>query len=245
MFRCTCLLVLFAVIPMAHAQPGGAKQKKDLADMQGVWRLIGFEIDGNEAFLQEHKQLRLVIKGDKVYYGGDALAKLTLDPAANPKCLDFAFVKGDRVLEGIYQVEKDRLKICLGMADGGIKDRPLKFGHKDIDKYRTLILVRDKPGTEMDGAAGFVGVQLRIDDKTKEIQVIDTIKDSPAQKAGFKKDDVLLKVGNDATGDLQQTVNQVRQLKPGSTATIQIRRAGKEMEIKVKVGVAPLPFLGS
>src|SRR5262245_462777 len=241
----TCLLLFFAVASLAHAQPDGAKLKKELADLQGVWRLIGFEVDGKEAFLQEQKQLRWVIKGDKIFYGGDELARLTLDPAATPKCLDLGLVKSKRVHEGIYQLEKDRLKICVGLMTEGVKERPLSFDNKGIEKFRTLLFVRDKPGTELEGAAGFVGVQLRADDKTKEIQVVDTIKDSPAEKAGLKKDDILLKVGNDATGDLQQTINLVRQLKPGSDAILRVRRAGKEQDVTVKVGVAPFLFLDS
>jgi uncharacterized protein (TIGR03067 family) len=245
MFFRTCLLLIFASASLAHAQPPGGKNKKELAELQGVWRLIGFEIDGQEAFLQEHKQLRWVIKDDKVFYGGDELAKLTLDPATNPKCLDFARANSKLVHEGIYKLDKDRLKICVGMMADGVKERPLQFGHKDTDKYRTLLFERDKPGTELEGAAGFVGVQLRADDKTKEVQIIDTIKDSPAQKAGFKKDDVLLKVGGDAVEDLQQSVDLVRQLKPGSKAILRVRRAGKEQDISVKVGVAPFVILDS
>ena len=239
-----CLLLFFAAA-LAHAQPAENMIKKELAEMQGVWRLIGFEVDGNEAFLQEHKQIRWVIRDDKVLYGGDVLAKLTLDPAANPKCLDLGFVKSKRVHEGIYKLDKDRLKICVGVMTEGVKERPLKFDNQGIDKYRTMLFVRDKPGTELEGAAGFVGVQLRIDAKTKEIQIVDTIKDSPAQRAGLKKDDVLLKVGGDAAADLQRTVNLVRQLKPGSDAVLRVRRVGKEQDITVKVGVAPFLFLDS
>jgi uncharacterized protein (TIGR03067 family) len=236
------LFLFFAACSLAHAQPEGAKVKKELAELQGVWRLVGFEADGKEAFLQEHKQLRWVIKDDKVFYGGEQLAKLTLHPAANPKGLDLGLVQSKRVHEGIYKLDRDRLKICVGMMTDGVKERPLKFGHEDIEKFRTLLFERDKPGTEFEGAAGFVGVQLRTDDKTKEIRVVDAIKGSPAQKAGFKKDDILLKVANDAVDDLQQAVNLVRQLKPGMDAVLRVRRTGKEQDITVRVGVAPFLF---
>jgi C-terminal processing protease CtpA/Prc len=108
-----------------------------------------------------------------------------------------------------------------------------------------MLFERDKPGTELEGAAGFVGVQLRADDITKEINIVDTIKDSPAQKAGLKKADVLLKVGNDAAEGLQQTVELVRQLRPGSKAVLRVRRAGKEQDVTVKVGAAPFLCLES
>lgn len=239
----TCLLLFLIAVPFAHAQPDNAKLKKELAELQGVWRLIGFEVDGKEAYLMEDKQPRWVIKGDKVLYGGEELAKLTLDAAAMPRCVDLAFMKSQRVHEGIYAVDKDRLKICVGVMTEGVKDRPLSFDTKGIDKYRTMLFARDKVGTEFDGVPGFVGVQLRVDDKAMEIQIVETIKDSPAEKAGLKKDDIILKVGNEAADGLQETVNLVRQIRPGSETVIRIRRDAKEQDIKLKVGVAPFLYL--
>jgi uncharacterized protein (TIGR03067 family) len=239
----TCLLLSLIVASIAHAQPENAKLKKELAELQGVWRLTGFEVDGKELFLMEEKQSHWVIKGDKILWGGEDLATLMLDSAANPKCIDLGFVKSKRVHEGIYKLDKDRLKICVGVMADGVKDRPLSFDTKGIDKYRTMIFVRDKAGTEFDGVPGFVGVQLRVEEKSKEIQVVDTIKDSPAEKAGLKKDDFLLKVGNDAAEGLEQTVNLVRQIRPGAETVLRIRRDGKEQDIKLKVGVAPFQIL--
>ncbi|HVS39172.1 MAG TPA: TIGR03067 domain-containing protein [Gemmataceae bacterium] len=238
----TCLLLCFAAISAADDKSDAAKLKADLADLQGVWRLIGFEVDGQEALLQEHKQLRWVIKEDNVFYGGEELAKLTLVPAAMPKCLDLGLLKSKGVLEAIYQRDEDRLKICVNISADGVKERPSRFDNEGIEKFRTLLFVRDKPGTELEGAAGFVGVQLRADEQTKEIQIVETIKDGPAEKAGLNKDDVLLKVSGDAAADLKQTVNLLRQFKPGSDAVLRVRRAGKEQDITIKVGVAPFLF---
>jgi uncharacterized protein (TIGR03067 family) len=227
---------------LSHSQAAEGDNKKAIAELQGVWKLVGFQVEGKEAYLQEHKQLRWVIKDDKVLYGGEQLAKLEIDPSPNPKCIDLVLAKTKRVHEGIYKLVGDRLTICVGLTTEGVKERPLKFDNEDIEKFRTLLFVRDKPGSELEGAAGFVGIQLRMDDATKQIQVVDTIKDSPAQKAGLKKDDVLLKVSSNAAADLQQTVNVMRQLKPGSDAVLRIRRAGTEQDITVKVSVAPFLF---
>jgi uncharacterized protein (TIGR03067 family) len=237
------LLTALAVAPLAQAQPAGDRITMELAQMQGVWRLVGFEVDGKDAYLQDDRQPRWVIKGNKVHWGGEELATLTLDPATAPKCLDLAFVNTKRVHEGIYQLDKDRFKICVGVITEGVKERPPGFDTKGIDKFRTLIFTRDKAGNELEGVPGFVGVQLRLDDKTKEVVIELALKGSPAEKAGFKKDDVILKVGDSAAEDLQQTVNLVRQIKPGSDAVLRIRRAGKEEDIKLKVGVAPFGYL--
>jgi uncharacterized protein (TIGR03067 family) len=240
-----CLFIICATAGLTYAQPEEGKLKKERAQLQGVWRIIGFEVDGKEIYLQEQKQIRWVIKDDKVFYGHDELGKFTLDLAATPRCLDLTMIGNKRLYEGIYQLDKDRLKICFGLMADGVKERPTKFDTGSLDKFRTILFVRDKPGTELDGAAGFVGIQLRLDDKSKEVQVVDAIKGSPAAKAGLKKDDVLLKVAGDAPEDLQNAVQLVRQLRPGSDVIVRVRRGDKERDIKVKVGVAPFLFLES
>jgi uncharacterized protein (TIGR03067 family) len=90
-------LLIFATIPLVHAQPVPGKLAKEVAELQGVWRLVGFDVDGKEALLPERRQIRWVIKNDKVYYGHEELAGLTLDAGAKPRCLDFAMVNSKRV----------------------------------------------------------------------------------------------------------------------------------------------------
>ena len=69
------------------------------------------------------------------------------------------------------------------------------------------------------------------------------IKDSPADKAGLKAGDVVLKVGATAASDLETTVKAVREAKPGTKLDIQVSRDGKKETITVKVGVLPFHFV--
>lgn len=87
---------------------------------------------------------------------------------------------------------------------------------------------------------GAVGVQLKIDDG--KIVVVAAIGGSPAEKAGLKTDDVLLKVNdfkvkeNVAEEDLHATVKEVGKYKPGEKIKLTIKRGDKEMVIEVTVG---------
>ena len=92
-----------------------------------------------------------------------------------------------------------------------------------------------------DPPEGSIGVQIKIDEG--KIVVVDTIKDSPAQKAGFKPDDQILKVNDfkvkesDATqDDLLAAVKEVVKHKPGTKIKVTVKREGKEKEIEVTVG---------
>jgi S1-C subfamily serine protease len=74
----------------------------------------------------------------------------------------------------------------------------------------------------------------------KEVSVTATIEGSPARKAGFMKDDIVVNIGGIEASDLATAVNAVRQAKPGSKLVFHIRR-GKE-ERNVTVTAALLPF---
>ena len=57
---------------------------------------------------------------------------------------------------------------------------------------------------------------------------------SPAAKAGFKENDLILKVGDMAVKDPSTIVDKVRGSKSGDKLTIRIKRGDKEMDVTVK-----------
>jgi C-terminal processing protease CtpA/Prc len=88
---------------------------------------------------------------------------------------------------------------------------------------------------------GSIGIQIKVEDG--KIVVVEPIKDSPADKAGIKKDDVLVKVNDfavkqkDATDeDLHATVKEVIKHKPGTKIKVTVKRGDKEMALDVTVG---------
>src|SRR5262249_20578001 len=147
--------------------------------------------------------------------------------------------------EGIYAVEKDTLKICLNRLSDGVKERPGGFATQDKENLRLLVFERDRDarGDATEGMNGFVGLVLRYDRDRKEGAVGDTLEGGPARKAGLRKDDVILKIGGGEFTELRPAVEAVRQSKPGSELTFRVRRAGKESDITVKVGVVPFNFV--
>lgn len=91
-----------------------------------------------------------------------------------------------------------------------------------------------------DEPKGIIGVQLKVADG--KITVIGTLGDSPAEKAGVKIDDVLLKVNDFKVNekaeedDLAATVKEVGKYAPGEKIKLTVKRADKEMVIEVTVG---------
>lgn len=107
--------------------------------------------------------------------------------------------------------------------------------------FAVLVVVSPTIRAE-DPPEGSIGVQIKIGDGMNNIVVVGTIKDSPAEKAGFKEGDVFVKINDfkvkekDLTqDDLIATVKEVVKNKPGTKIKVTVKRDGKEKEIEVTV----------
>jgi uncharacterized protein (TIGR03067 family) len=240
---------LLSVVVCPAFVAGGARpdDPKAPAELQGTWKLVSVEINGESHAPLGGGEPRWVVKGDKILYGGEEIIKLTADPAANPKVVDLKFKDPDRTYEGIYVIEKDTLKVCVNAKADGAKDRPGKFATQDQEGWRLLVFEREKapPAKPTEGLKAFAGVQLALDEDTKAVTVAAPIKGSGAEKAGLKKGDVIVKVGQTAATDLDTTVKAVRDGKPGDKIDFVVKRDGKEMTITVTVGVLPFHIIAA
>jgi carboxyl-terminal processing protease len=79
-----------------------------------------------------------------------------------------------------------------------------------------------------------VGLQIAINEKTKEIEVISAIEDTPAAKAGILPKDVLLKIdGRSTTGMTTTEATKLLRGAPGTAVVLTVRRANKQLEFKI------------
>jgi uncharacterized protein (TIGR03067 family) len=234
--------ILFLSSGWAVENPG---KKAPPVALQGGWKVTDLEIDGKPNELPAGASFWVVIKGDKLFYGGEELAKLTCDTTTTPPCIDLAFRKPDRVYEAVYSVEDDTLKLCVNHLTEGVRERPSGFSTEGKADWRLLVLKRDKERTieDLEGLAGFVGVAIMFQEESKELLVKDVIAGSPAKKGDLQKDDLILKIGGQEPTDLLDSVKTIRNAKPGGELLFRIKRGGKEIDLKVKVGVAPFFLL--
>ncbi|QJW95699.1 TIGR03067 domain-containing protein [Frigoriglobus tundricola] len=250
MNRVTVTRVVFTVACGVLVASGEATRAADPpadppAELPGCWKLVSTEANGKSSDPLGGGQPRWVVKGDKVFYGGAEIARFTADPSTTPRVLDLTCRDPERVHEGIYAVEKDTLKVCLNKRTEGAKDRPSQFVTKDQEDWVLLVFEREKAAPEdaTEGLAAFAGVVLQKDEDKKAVVVAAPLKGSPAEKAGLKKGDAVLKVGATAATDLETAVKAVRAAKPGTALEFRIDRDGKEQTITVKVGVLPFHWV--
>ncbi len=71
---------------------------------------------------------------------------------------------------------------------------------------------------------------------TKGVAISDVVKDSPAEKAGLKRNDIITKVNKGVVDSPFALRLVVAQIVPGTEATVTVLRDGKEKTFKVKMG---------
>jgi S1-C subfamily serine protease len=82
---------------------------------------------------------------------------------------------------------------------------------------------------------GWLGVYIG-ENEDSEVAVIEVEKDSPADTAGLKKDDIVLKFENIEVTGSKMLRDKIRKQKPGDKVAVVVDRNGKEKKITVTLG---------
>ena len=97
----------------------------DTTRIQGSWKLVGIERDGQNLPLAAEKEGLLVISGDQftLTTNGQVAEKGTfkLNPSANPKALDMTPQEGPdkgKTMLAIYELSGDSLRLCSVRGEG-------------------------------------------------------------------------------------------------------------------------------
>jgi RNA polymerase sigma factor (sigma-70 family) len=136
---------------------------------------------------------------------------------------------------GAEQAKAPRQVLATAAAEKDDKDKP-DTDKKDEKAKPDKKDDKDKPAEK---GSGYLGVMLKADESTGEVLVHSIFPDSPAAKAGFKENDVLLKVGDMEVKDANTVVDKVRGSKPGDKIAIHFKRGDKEMDVTITLGTRP------
>jgi len=85
---------------------------------------------------------------------------------------------------------------------------------------------------------GWLGVSIT-DDGDGQVKIVDVERESPAELAGLKEGDIILRVEGKEITSAKILASEIRKRKPGQNITLEIERDGKKMEVKVKLGEYP------
>jgi uncharacterized protein (TIGR03067 family) len=136
------LLVGCALAMFTSARADDEEAKKELKALQGTWKVVVAEQDGDP--LDRIVGGVLTVKDNNFHIkttgGTELMGDLVLNPAKAPKHIDLAHQDGplkDKTWQGIYELKGDTLKLCYAEADGE-KERPTEF--KTLKKSRLLMI---------------------------------------------------------------------------------------------------------
>lgn len=108
--------------------------------------------------------------------------------------------------------------------------------HVPIDTYRTN-WDRLVKGEVRKRSRPYIGVRLNEDAAECRIAKVD--KDSPADKAGLKAEDVVIRFGNEPVEDLEDLLTLILKYKPGKEVPIRVRRGKDILNLKIVIGKRP------
>lgn len=130
------------------------------------------------------------------------------------------------IIEKQYYKKPDEEKLADGMAKG------LFAGLGD--KYSGYMTKKEYQNYNISVMGEFEGVGITFQENKKgDYVVINTVKGSPAEKAGVKKNDILLKVDGKTYDDVDEMATAIRG-KKGTEVTLTIKSNGKKKKVKLK-----------
>src|SRR5262245_27228027 len=139
------LLILSALVAFCYTPEPEDAAKKDLAAMEGEWKLVAMKVDGKPVPAEKLASAKLTIRSSNytlVTRNKQHEIELKLDARKSPKEIDMTFLDGpnkDRVGKGIYEINGDKLKICRSLDPQD--ERPKDF---KTDKINYFVMVWER-----------------------------------------------------------------------------------------------------
>ena len=149
-----------AVVVEATQKDGVDATKKELARLQGTWKVVEV-VSGGKKLTDDFSKDELVISGKQWKVRGEARQTYTrtfrLDPTCTPRVIDWtdepggAFKDRDKIREGVYELEGKTLKVCFhadfddASGEPKVRDRPTEVKSKKGSNAVVIVLRRAKP----------------------------------------------------------------------------------------------------
>jgi hypothetical protein len=183
--------------------------------------------------------------------GGSALAQQTR-PADDPgRRVEQQLRETERKLRELERAARERPGAARHELDQRTRDMIAQAQDRMRDEQERLRGLREgAPGEPGRPDAGWLGVELspvpaavaaQLDIKPETgIMVRNIFTESPADKAGLQRYDVIISVdGQPARNDILNFAERIRGKKPGDSVALNLYRGGKSMDVKLQVGEVP------
>lgn len=126
------------------------------------------------------------------------------------------------------------------LMDGAIKEML-----SDLDPYTKFYNEQDVEAAKIRNAGEYSGIGASVRRNKNKITIIEPYKDYPADKAGLKAGDEIIKIGDIVIADFKEDTGELLKGAANSKVTIVYKRQGKEYTTKLirsKIEVDAVPF---
>lgn len=110
---------------------------------------------------------------------------------------------------------------------GDLMDTAIKNMLTDLDPYTRFLNEQDVEAARINNTGDYTGIGARVQIQKEKLIIIEPYKGYPADKAGLKAGDEIIKIGNVNVSDFKENASDLIKGAPGSSAEIKYIRQGK------------------
>ncbi len=126
-----------------------------------------------------------------------------------------------------------------------LMDKAIKEMLDDLDPYTVFMNEQDVEDAKIRSSGEYSGIGALIKNRNGRLLVVETFKDYPADKAGFKAGDEIIKIGDVNVADVKDDASTLLKGAPGSKISLTFLRNGKTMDTELNrkdIEVDAVPF---
>ncbi len=110
---------------------------------------------------------------------------------------------------------------------GDLMDTAIKNMLTDLDPYTRFLNEQDVEAARINNTGDYTGIGARVQIQKEKLIIIEPYKGYPADKAGLKAGDEIIKIGNVNVADFKENASDLIKGAPGSKTQIKYNRQGK------------------
>ena len=121
-----------------------------------------------------------------------------------------------------------------------LMDKAIKGMLEDLDPYTVYWNEQQVEDAKINNSGIYTGIGASAQSKKDKIIIIEPYKDYPADKAGLKAGDEIIKIGNVTIADLEDDAGELLKGAPGSKVEVTYKRQGKTATATITRGAVEL-----
>lgn len=128
---------------------------------------------------------------------------------------------------------------------GDLMDTAIKSMLSDLDPYTRFLNEQDVEAARINNTGDYTGIGAKVKTLKDKLLIVEPYKDYPADVAGLKAGDEIVKVGDISVIDFKENAGDLLRGNPGSEVTVTFLRQGEQKEVtitrqEVEVNAVPL-----